>query len=116
MGLCATATLQLLSEAAIHLQICAEFQTRDKSQVSRSQECLECRTLYRNQTCQRMSYGVQMNGQGKERGAEDGRTGGGTASCRYVKVKLNRNYSTEVESKVKPDCLRFIQHWWMLRE
>lgn len=54
-------------------------------------------------------------GQSKERGAEDGRSGA-TASCHDVKVKLNRSSSTEVESKVKADCLRIIPQWWMLRE
>ena len=83
MGLCAMATLS----AAIHPWICAQFETRNKSQVSRSQECLECQTLYRNQTCQRMSYGVQMIVSQQKRGAEDGRRGG-TASSRYAEVKL----------------------------
>lgn len=65
MGLCAMAaaveecvSFQLLSEAAF--QPCTETQCRshNKSQVSFSQECL---TQYRNQTCQGMSYGIQMN-------------------------------------------------------
>lgn len=103
---------QLLSEAAIHPRICAQFQTRNKSQGSRSQECPECQTLYRNQTCQRMSYGVQMSVTTTKRGAEDGR-GGGTASSHYAKVKLIETID-KVESRTR--LLGIILQWWMLRE
>lgn len=130
MGLCAMAataeefmSFQLLSEAAIQPCIGAQFRSDNKSQVSNSQECL---TLYRNQTCQGMSCGIQMNGQRQKRElrmTEEVCHGGGSehtkwnrGSCRRVKVKLERDYTTELESTVGPVDGRIIPWWRLLRE
>lgn len=62
MGLCAAVataeectSFQLLSEAAIQPCTGAQCRSHNKSQVSCSQEC---RTLYRNQTCQGRLGGI----------------------------------------------------------